>query len=133
MPRAERIRLERVELLPCEIREGVLYVSDKYRTAVHLCCCGCGAKVVTPLKPYAWTLTARGNAASLHPSIGSWSLPCKSHYWIRGGRVEWAGAMTDDEIRRVQALDQRAQEAHFRPAPSPSLWACFIRWLKSLW
>jgi len=133
MPRAERIHLERVELLPAQIREGVLYVSDKYRTAVHLCCCGCGAKVVTPLKPYAWTVTTRGDAPSLHPSIGSWSLPCKSHYWIRGGRVEWAGTMTDNEIRQVQTFDRNTQEAHFQPPQSKNLWGRFIRWLKSLW
>lgn len=133
MARADRIRLERVELLPAELREGTLYVSDKYRTAVHLCCCGCGSKVVTPLKPYAWTLTTHGEAAALHPSIGSWSLPCKSHYWIRRGRVEWAAAMTTEEIRQVQALDRRDQEAHFRPEPTPGLWSRFVRWLKSLW
>jgi hypothetical protein len=29
---------------------GVIYISERYATAVHLCCCGCGYEVVTPLK-----------------------------------------------------------------------------------
>jgi hypothetical protein len=27
---------------------------------------------------------------SLDPSIGNWSFPCRSHYWIRNNKVRWA-------------------------------------------
>ena len=130
MPRVERVHLERVDLIPRDLEEGVLYASDKYRTAAHLCCCGCGSKVVTPLKPYAWALTAKGAAASLRPSIGNWSLPCKSHYWILNGRVEWAEPFTEEEIRLSQSSDRRAHEQHFRPPQAEGLWAQFVRWLR---
>jgi len=32
---------------------------------------------------------ARG-VVSLAPSIGNWSFPCNSHYWITGNEVRWA-------------------------------------------
>ena len=46
----KQIRPESVEFIPEHIEEGVLYISELYRTAVHKCCCGCGQEVVTPLK-----------------------------------------------------------------------------------
>jgi hypothetical protein len=35
---------EFVEFVPSELKEGVLYVSVQYATAVHKCACGCGHK-----------------------------------------------------------------------------------------
>ena len=32
-----------------------------------------------------------GRTISLNPSIGNWSYPCRSHYWIKGNRVVWDG------------------------------------------
>ena len=42
MPKIERLRLERVHYMPKVLEPGVLYVSISYRTASHLCFCGCG-------------------------------------------------------------------------------------------
>jgi hypothetical protein len=128
LSRTERIRPEFVEFVPSELEDGVLYISEKYRTAVHLCCCGCRSKVVTPLKPYAWRLTTKDGAVTLRPSIGNWSFRCKSHYWISSNRVEWAGAFTDEEIAQVRVGDQLAKEQHFQP-PRASLWRRFLAWL----
>src|SRR5437870_10473728 len=85
MSRVERIEPEFVEYSPAILRSGVLYVSRKYQTATHLCCCGCGASVVTPLKPGGWKLTTKRGTVTLYPSIGSWSLPCRSHYCAYSG------------------------------------------------
>ena len=82
---------EFIEYLPEELKERTLYVSLKFATVVHKCCCGCGREVVTPLSPPDWQLTFDGVSISLHPSIGSWNLPCQSHYWIHRNRVRWAG------------------------------------------
>lgn len=64
-----------------------------FATAVHNCFCGCGSKVVTPIKPAGWELTYDGDTVSLWPAVGSWGLPCRSHYIIRkdtrsGGNVK---------------------------------------------
>lgn len=117
----DRIRPEFTDLIPSEPAEGVLYISEKYSTAVHLCCCGCKSKVVTPLKPYAWRLTKKRGAVTLRPSIGSWSLPCKSHYWISNNQVEWATGYSAEEIEEARASDRDAQHAFFETA-RPKRW-----------
>jgi hypothetical protein len=55
-----------VKIVPDELENGTLYVSE-YGTAVHKCCCGCGSEVVTPLGPTNWKLVKEGSAVSLHP------------------------------------------------------------------
>ena len=103
--KASAIRPEFVEFIPKLLEPGVLYVSEKYRTASHLCACGCGEKVVTPLSPADWHLSMDGGKVSLHPSIGNWNYACKSHYWIRRNAISWAGGMSKGQIERVQARD----------------------------
>ena len=95
-----------VEFIPEELEDGTLYVSMRFATVAHLCACGCRTKVVTPLKPTDWKLTFDGKTITLYPSIGNWSFPCKSHYWIMGDQVRWAGAMSPDMIAAVKARDR---------------------------
>ena len=115
-----------VEFMPKALDEGVLYVSMTYATASHLCFCGCGKKVVTPLSPTDWRLTFNGDTVSLDPSVGNWSYPCRSHYILRGNRVVWAGAMSAGQIRAVRATDARdkaryyGQRADRREDPAPT-------------
>ena len=102
---------EFVDEIPPNLDEGHLYISIRYRTASHLCACGCGTKVVTPIKPPKWHLTFDGDTVSLWPSIGRWQLPCRSHYWIRRNRIVWAKPWTEKEIqagREEDADDVRA-------------------------
>lgn len=120
MTRAARLRVEHVELIPEDLEAGVLYLSRRYRTASHLCCCGCGREVVTPLSPAKWRLVERDGEVSLSPSIGNWSFPCRSHYWIAHGEVRWAGAMSASQIARVQARDRADAIAASQLAPVPS-------------
>jgi hypothetical protein len=90
MTRPSRLTHVFVEYLPDKIARGKLYISMQHATAAHQCCCGCGREVVTPLSPKDWQLTYDGRSISLTPSIGNWSYPCRSHYWIRHDRVVWA-------------------------------------------
>ncbi len=139
-----------VEYIPERLDEGILYISEKYGTATHKCCCGCGEEVVTPLNPTDWSLKIEGNLVTLDPSIGNWSFACRSHYWIRRGQVIWAASMTQWQIERVRALDHANKEAYFSaknqekvvsaPAPqeasihtgSPGFFALLWRVLKNL-
>lgn len=108
MKRRYSLRFEFVEFVPDAPDEGVLYITISHATAVHRCCCGCGVEVVTPLAPAAWTLLFDGETVSLKPSIGNWSLPCRSHYWIDRSRVQWARSWSDGEARVALERDQRA-------------------------
>jgi hypothetical protein len=122
---------EFVEFVPDELKERTLYVSVQYKTVVHLCCCGCGRQVVTPLSPTAWKLTFDGVSISLHPSVGNWNLPCKSHYWIDRNRVRWAGRWSQTQIEAGRAAEAQARSEHYGnaaaqveaqpgpPAPTP--------------
>lgn len=105
---------EFVDSIPKVLDEGKLYISRKYSTAVHKCCCGCGQKVVTPLRPTDWQLRVRGDSVSLWPSIGNWSFPCRSHYWIVNNRVEWSYDMKQEEIDKLRRRDARAKDRFIR-------------------
>lgn len=37
----------------------------------------------------ALTLTERLSGVTMRPSVGSFNLPCKSHYYITDNKVEW--------------------------------------------
>ena len=92
------LKHEFVEFIPDDLEEGTIYVSIRFATASHLCCCGCGDKVVTPIRPTDWKLIFDGKTISLDPSIGNWSFACKSHYWIRNNKVRWAAPWSKEEI-----------------------------------
>ena len=94
-----------VDEVPDELSTGVLYVSIEHASMVHLCACGCGSEVVLPLTPEDWRLTYNGEDVSVSPSVGNWSLPCRSHYFIRASEVVWAGDWSEDEIRAGREAD----------------------------
>ena len=142
------LRHEFLEFIPDELKEGTIYISIRFASAVHLCCCGCGNRVVTPLRPTDWKLIFDGKTISLEPSIGNWSFPCQSHYWIRRNRVKWATQWSQEEIAAGRAHDSLAKGEYFgssktppvrdadasalRPAqvkPTQSVWQKLKRWL----
>lgn len=102
------------EKIPDNIESDVLYISTEYKTAIHLCPCGCGNEVVTPLSPSDWKFTFDGESVSLYPSIGSWGLPCQSHYWITNGEIEWAPKWSRERIERGRKEAKRDGEAYQR-------------------
>lgn len=101
------IRPEFVESAPLNLSPGVLYISERFKTAIHLCPCGCGEKVVTPLSPGRWQLFRDGSTVSLHPSIGNWDYACRSHYFIRRNRILWCGQFSSREIVCVKERDRQ--------------------------
>lgn len=89
--RLNEIKPEFVELLNKEPEPGILYISEKYKTAIHLCACGCGGKTVTPLGAGDWTLTKSDQGVTLRPSIGNWAGEPQyhAHYYITDNKIEW--------------------------------------------
>lgn len=111
MNRQTCLQAEFVEFIPEQLEAGKLYISYQYSTAVHLCCCGCGLEVVTPLNHAKWYLTQSNGLVSLCPSIGNWSFPCQSHYWIVKNRVYWATILPAELISSIQERDRQASES----------------------
>jgi hypothetical protein len=132
MSRIERLAPQFVDSIPRGLQPGILYVSKKYRTASHLCCCGCGNRVVTPLKPGGWRLTEERGTVSLDPSIGSWNLPCQSHYFIRRDRIVWAPQWSKEQIAAGREADSHDRQRHYSaPSQNQGTLARLIQWLKS--
>lgn len=92
----------------------MLYISFEYATASHLCACGCGQKVVTPIRPTEWLLIWNGEAVSLYPSVGNWSFPCRSHYWIRENRIVWAPRWSPRQITAGRKREVKRRAVYFR-------------------
>lgn len=131
MTRRRTLAHEYVEFIPKVLDDGVLYVSERFHTASHLCCCGCGSRVVTPLNPAKWRLTDHGDNVSLSPSVGLGTFPCRSHYWIDRGAVEWCAEMTPGQTRRAQQRDEHASRVHAgeRVNGRGAWWTRVLSWL----
>ena len=112
MTRLYSVKHEYVEYVPEQLWPGVLYISKRFKTASHLCCCGCGMKVVTPLNSAKWGLTDHGVTVSLSPSIGNSSFPCRSHYLIIRNRVHWASQISPRQAAIAQRRDRTDAERH---------------------
>lgn len=84
--------LRRVEFMPEKMEPGIIYVSEKFGSCIHLCACGwCGQETVTPFTGQDdWKLEIDdSDRVTLTPSVGNFQMPCGSHYWIRNGEIVW--------------------------------------------
>lgn len=108
-----RFVLQRVGYMPKELQTGVLYVSEEFHTAAHLCACGCGAKIRTPLGPTEWSVEEAPKGPTLWPSVGNWQQGCRSHYWFRNGEVVWGDAWSPAQIAAGRAHEEERRRAHY--------------------
>jgi hypothetical protein len=127
-----KIGIERVRTMPTVLEPGVLYVSDEYGTAAHLCACGCGSKIRTPLGPTEWSVQDMPEGPTLYPSVGNWQKPCRSHYFIMDGDIRWAGEMSEEKILAGRAAEQRRREDYYDRLYPSGFWARLWKRLKRL-
>ena len=128
----ERFRLQKVKYTPAKLDPGVLYVAEEFGAAAHLCACGCGTTVRTPLD--RWSLIVTKAGPTLDPSVGNWQEPCQSHYWIERGTIRWAPKWTPEQIvsgRQHESERLRARYDALNRKRAGKL-TRFWRWLKSL-
>lgn len=107
-----------VKFIPQNLIQGKIYISIEYKTVTHLCACGCGEEVVTPITPTDWKLTFNGSSISLHPSIGNWDFKCNSHYWIQENKVIWAGKWDKKQIDLGKKQDELNKQQHYNSKSS---------------
>lgn len=82
----DNLIIEYVEYIPKELKPGILYISNKYKTAIHLCPCGCGLETVTPFgNTFGWNLKNENGNVSLQPSLLNKS--CNTHYFITDNKI----------------------------------------------
>ena len=118
MTRSRKLEHRFVQYVPETLEPGVLYVSLEFCTASHRCCCGCGEEVVTPLSPVAWRMTFDGETVSLWPSIGNWTLKCRSHYVIDRGHVRTGLPWSDAEVEAERQRDRAERARYFGTPPA---------------
>jgi len=128
-----KLELQRVHYMPKDLKPGVLYVSDEFGIAIHICPCGCGSKVKTPLGPTEWSVEETGRGPSLRPSVGNWQQPCQSHYWITNGEIVWAPKWSPEQIKAGRRHEEERRHAYYEVIDQGGgfvqrLW----RWVKSL-
>ena len=78
------VTMKKVKSLPEKMIQGVMYISDEYQTAGHLCLCGCGVSTAVPLGKDDWTYTDNEKGLTMSPSFLQ-RFDCKSHYIITEG------------------------------------------------
>jgi hypothetical protein len=77
--------------IPTNLEDGIIYISERFGIAIHLCACGCKGKTVTPFGSGQWTLTKTDGKVTLRPSIGNWAgeNPYHAHYFITDNKVQF--------------------------------------------
>lgn len=108
-----KFKLERVHYMPADLQPGILYASEEFDIAIHLCACGCGSKIRTPLGPTEWNIKETKEGLSLYPSVGNWQQACKSHYWINCGEIKWAAQWTEDEIVKGRQHEEEQRQEYY--------------------
>ncbi|MCB0447235.1 MAG: hypothetical protein KDD03_06935 [Gelidibacter sp.] len=132
----ERLELRKVKFLPQNLDKGLLYVSEEYSIAGHLCPCGCQNKIMTPLGSTEWSFNDDINGPTLYPSLGNWQLPCKSHYWIIDGEIVWSHEWSEEEILAGQKAEEKRRIAYYEGLDHRNAKQSFIvkiiKWIKSV-
>lgn len=129
-----RVELKRVDYMPRVLEPGILYVAEEFGAAAHLCACGCGAKIRTPLGPTEWWLEETKDGPSLYPSVGNWQQKCKTHYLIRRGEVIWANKWSPEEILEGRREEEERRKAYFdeRSRQREGVFKRFVHWFFEL-
>jgi len=117
-----------VDRIPRELSEGVVYHNSEFELGAMLCACGCGHRVDL-LVPDSHQVSSENGLATIRPSIAVCDAPCKSHYIVTAGRVQWlpafspahAKAVMREQIARHASRDARPQSWIAR------LWAALVR------
>lgn len=109
-----RYKTEKVHFMPKQLQPGVLYVSEEFFTAAHLCACGCGTKIRTPLGVTEWSITESPKGPTLWPSVGNWQQRCRSHYVIKNGKVLWAEQWTEEQVTAGRVRENRRRQVYYQ-------------------
>lgn len=93
--KSRRFRGERVEEFPDALQRAKIYLAgegDNLWAAALICPCGCGDVIELNLLKQArpcWSVQEhQDGSVSIDPSVWR-SKGCKSHFYVRHGRIDW--------------------------------------------
>jgi hypothetical protein len=102
-----------VERIPKLLSDGVVYHNEEFQLAALLCACGCGHRI-TLLVPDSHQVSSEGGLATIRPSIAVCDAPCKSHYFVTAGKVEWLPAFTRAQASNLMRNQIARHASHDR-------------------
>jgi hypothetical protein len=105
---------------PANLEPDAVYVNEDFELASLLCPCGCAHKI-TLLYPDGHTVDNDGGYATVSPSIGVWDAPCRSHFYITRGHVDWCPSWSDERIQ-VSMAAQRQRHLDTSPPAIERRW-----------
>jgi hypothetical protein len=124
-----------VERIPKLLSDGVVYHNEEFQLAALLCACGCGHRI-TLLVPDSHQISSDRGLATIRPSIAVCDAPCRSHYFVTAGRVEWMPSFTQAQASSLMR-NQIARHASHDRRPSwietlQAAWAWAAKRMRSL-
>ena len=121
-----------VERIPKLLSDGVVYHNEEFQLAALLCACGCGHRL-TLLVPDSHQISSDGGLATIRPSIAVCDAPCKSHYVVTAGKVEWLPAFTRAQASSLMRNQIARHASHDRrPSWIEMWWAALKRAAKRI-
>ena len=121
-----------VERIPKLLSDGIVYHNKEFGLAALLCACGCGHRV-TLLVPDSHQVSWEGGLATIRPSIAVCDAPCKSHYFVTAGKVEWLPAFTEAQASGLMRRQIARHASHDRrPSWIETSWAALKRAAKRI-
>jgi hypothetical protein len=118
-----------VDRIPRELSEGVVYHNKDFELGAMLCACGCGHRVDL-LVPDSHQILSKNGLATIRPSIAVCDAPCKSHYIVTAGRVQWLAAFSAVHAKAVmqeQIARHASRDARRRRSWVDRVWAALVR------
>jgi Family of unknown function (DUF6527) len=112
-----------VERIPKQLQPETVYHSEEFELAGLLCACGCGHRI-TLLVPDSHQVYCDGGFATIRPSIAVCDGPCKSHYFISAGQVEWLEAYSTEAAKSLMEMQILR---HVASDPKPKSWLACLR------
>jgi len=121
-----------VERIPKLLSDGVVYHNEEFQLAALRCACGCGHRI-TLLVPDSHQVSSEGGLATIRPSIAVCDAPCKSHYFVTAGKVQFLPAFTRAQASNLMH-NQIARHASYdrRPSWIETSWAAVKRAAKRI-
>ena len=121
-----------VKRIPKLLSDGVVYHNEEFQLAALRCACGCGHRI-TLLVPDSHQVSSEGGLATIRPSIAVCDAPCKSHYFVTAGKVEWLPAFTRAQASNLMRNQITRHASHDRrPSWIETSWAAVKRAAKRI-
>ena len=121
-------RYQSVEKTPTLLQSEVVYINEEFEIATLLCPCGCNHKIVL-LCPDGHLVINDGGFATVKPSIGVWDAPCRSHFFLNSGTVDWCNSWSEERIKSSMRMQR---DRHVEAQPILTWYQVFKRWLARL-